>query len=157
MANLVLKLTGTVRKRKLVSALAVLAVLLAVGTFVILSRPGRITAENYARIRIGMTRAEVEAILGSPGDHSTVPLVNEERWLSQLEYTIPRRGQMYAAWLGNTAWIEVEYDLSTPEPIVRGCRIESIQPATHSVLEKLFQRAERRWRRWFPGPKIRDG
>jgi hypothetical protein len=52
-----------------------LAVLVGVGAFLWL-RPNpalRITHENCDRIRAGMTRAEVEAILGPPGDYTTGP------------------------------------------------------------------------------------
>jgi hypothetical protein len=61
------------RRRKLRWVLAGLAVLLlAVGGFVLWPRPNRVARENFDRIREGMTRAEVEAILGPPGDYQTV-------------------------------------------------------------------------------------
>ena len=41
-------------------------------------RPDRITRENYERIRVGMSSAEVEAILGGPpGDYRTVRTEDE--------------------------------------------------------------------------------
>jgi hypothetical protein len=58
------------RRRKLLLLLAGLAVL-AVGVVVLWPRTDRITRENYDRIQPGMTRAEVEAILGPPGDYRT--------------------------------------------------------------------------------------
>jgi hypothetical protein len=62
------------RRWKLLAALG-LAVVVAAGSFLWL-RPNpalRITRENCDRIRAGMTRAEVEAILGPPGDYTTGP------------------------------------------------------------------------------------
>jgi hypothetical protein len=61
------------RRRQLLVALAVLAVLVAVGLFVLWPRLDRITDENFNRIQEGMSRAEVEAILGPPGDCRAAP------------------------------------------------------------------------------------
>jgi hypothetical protein len=58
------------RRRKLLVALA-LAVAVAAAAVVLLPRPDRIAREDYDRIRPGMTRGEVEAILGPPGDYRT--------------------------------------------------------------------------------------
>jgi hypothetical protein len=57
------------RRRKPLPVPAGRAVLLAAGAFVLWPRPERITRENFKRIREGMTQAEVEAILGPPGDY----------------------------------------------------------------------------------------
>jgi hypothetical protein len=56
-----------------VLALAGLAVVVAVGVVVLWPRtePNRITRENCYQIKEAMSRAEVEAILGPPGDYST--------------------------------------------------------------------------------------
>ena len=60
------------RRRWLWWVLAVAIVLAA--AFVLRSpRADRITPENYARVQPGMTRAEVEAILGPPGDFRKGP------------------------------------------------------------------------------------
>jgi hypothetical protein len=58
------------RRRTLFVALARLAVL-AVGAVAVWSRPEWITPKNYARIRLGMSRAEVYTFLGPPGGYST--------------------------------------------------------------------------------------
>jgi hypothetical protein len=66
------------RKRKLRRAVAgltlaglTLAVLLAVGAFLLWLRPVRGTRENCDRVREGMSSAEVYAILGPAGDSRT--------------------------------------------------------------------------------------
>src|SRR5262249_12806073 len=56
-------------KRRLFGVVA--AVLLAGVALVAWPRPGRITRVAFDRIRPGMSRAEVEALLGSPGDYRT--------------------------------------------------------------------------------------
>jgi hypothetical protein len=59
------------RRRKLLVALAGLAVVVAVGVVVLWPPEDRITEANLERIKEGMTQAEVEAILGPPGDYRT--------------------------------------------------------------------------------------
>jgi hypothetical protein len=68
------------RRRKLIAAtarLAVLAVLAALtvlalfGAFAMRPPPNQITWVTFGRIREGMSRAEVEAILGPPGNYAT--------------------------------------------------------------------------------------
>jgi hypothetical protein len=56
------------RRRKLLVVLAGLAVVVAVGAVVLWPRgePDRITQANFDRIHEGMTRAEVETLLGPP-------------------------------------------------------------------------------------------
>lgn len=64
------------RGRKLRWTVAAGLVLLAgIAAVVLWPRPSRVTPENYERIRDGMTRAEVEAILGPPGNYTTAPVV----------------------------------------------------------------------------------
>ncbi len=63
------------RRRKLRWLLVGLAVLVSAGVVAMRTEPpSRITPENFARIRAGMTRVEVEAILGPPGDYLTGPI-----------------------------------------------------------------------------------
>ena len=61
------------RRRKLLVALAGLAVVVAVGAVILWSQlePDRITQASFERIRVGMTRADVAAILGPAGDFRT--------------------------------------------------------------------------------------
>ena len=69
------------RRRKLLVVLAVLAVVVAAGVWVLWpALASRITRANYALISEGlgggrptMNRAKVEAILGPPGDYRTSP------------------------------------------------------------------------------------
>jgi hypothetical protein len=62
------------RRRKLIAAVG-LAVLVAVGVFVLWLRPGRVTRENFERLKEGMPPAEAKAILGPPGDYTTGPCI----------------------------------------------------------------------------------
>jgi hypothetical protein len=46
------------------------------GVVVLSPRSSRVTRENYLRIQPGMTRAEVKAILGPPGDYTSGPVAS---------------------------------------------------------------------------------
>jgi hypothetical protein len=59
------------RRRKLLAALAGLAVVVAVGAVGLWPQSDRVTREIFDRLRVGMPRAEVEAILGPPAVYST--------------------------------------------------------------------------------------
>jgi hypothetical protein len=61
------------RRRTLLVALAGLAVVVAAGAVVLWPGPDRITLENLHEIRMGLSLAEVEAILGPAGDYCTAP------------------------------------------------------------------------------------
>src|SRR6516162_11708776 len=65
------------RRRMLLVALAGLAVMLVVtGTTMLWPRPADpINFENFQSLRGGMTKAEVTAVLGPPGDYRTGPAV----------------------------------------------------------------------------------
>jgi hypothetical protein len=67
------------RRRKLLVALAGLAVVGAAGAVVLWRRSAHVTRASCDRIRVGMSRAEVEAILGGPpGDYRAGPTVGPE-------------------------------------------------------------------------------
>jgi hypothetical protein len=63
------------RRRKLLVALVGLAVVVAAEAVVRWPRPYRITETNYNCICKGMSRAEVCAILSSPGDYTARPQI----------------------------------------------------------------------------------
>jgi hypothetical protein len=131
--------------RKLLVALAGLAVVVAAVVVVLWPRPAsRITRENFWRIKKGMTWAEVTAILGPPGFYTTGD--------TQLDPTVPpdladRFGSDNGAkppdmWQSDTAWVFVWRDES--DLVVKGT-CEPRRPAT-----SIARQWERMWHRWFP-------
>jgi hypothetical protein len=100
-------------------------------------RPERITRENFARLNSGMSRAEVEAILGSPGEYSTGP----------LEYSYFCMGELPDVWESDQGVIVVFYGAPSVALDVRW-----IVPKRKEVgpLDNLLWRAKRQWHRWFP-------
>jgi hypothetical protein len=61
-------------RKPLLAGVAVFLVLVGILVTLLMPRPSKVTRENYERIKMGMSPANVEQILGGPpGDYSTVP------------------------------------------------------------------------------------
>jgi hypothetical protein len=97
------------KKRQLLLLLT-LAVLVAVsGAFLLPRRDDQITEANCDKIRKGMTRQELEAILGGPPDdytswpHAVLRLHGQEGRLRSL-------GVSWRAWVGEKGIILVSFD-----------------------------------------------
>jgi hypothetical protein len=146
------------RSRTLIMMLAGLAVAVAVVVIALWpTRPNRVTRENYDRIQIGMTQAEVEAILGPLGDYATVPFDNGRSEVdpSDLYSQVVRSfssiddasNRVRACWSGNDYLIVITFDPKS-EVISKGCteqlRIEQ------GPLRNAVWRLKRQWHRWFP-------
>jgi hypothetical protein len=107
-----------IRRRKLIAVLAVLAVVAAVAV-ALRPEPSRITRENVARVRPGMTRAEVVAILGPPDDYSSgpvrivpgSPIVDPQKWDGLTwEWWLTDTGLAKAAFDRQGRVVRVDYD-----------------------------------------------
>jgi hypothetical protein len=151
------------RRRKLLVALAALGVLVAAGTVVLWPHADRITQPNSDRIREGMTRAEVELILGMPGDYRTVrtappPTVpyrpkptpaelakdgDDREHIFDLKHS---PGVEKLTWLGDEGdvcvWMIGEQ--------VAHADFSSREKVAQTPLENLLWRTKRQWHRWFP-------
>jgi hypothetical protein len=158
------------RKRLLVPLAGLLAL---VASFVLCPiPPSRVTRENYDRIREGMTRAEVEAILGPPGDYRTGrtreasdPLdppcfdIDETAFNADAYYGLSPGGLWEQAWwFGNEAYIIVVFKSGVvsdprdiPEVGIKGCKsfVRTVK-LEHGPLDNLRWRTESQWRKWFP-------
>jgi hypothetical protein len=128
--------------------------LLAVGAFVLWPRPDRITRENFERITEGMSRTEVYAILGHPGDYRTGPTRRLEEPdtgdlhdFDRAEAESARGRGAVDEWSVDSAVIEVAYGRSGGAVHAsysnNGRRVQSL-------LDNLLWRAKRQWYRWFP-------
>ena len=130
------------RRRTLLVVLAGLAVVVAVGVAMVWPREDRITAENFGRIDEGMSTAEVEAILGPPGDYRTLPPRLDDPW-SHSALHPPANARI---WHGNAGSIYVSFNHSTSA----GLAWTSANAIDRGTLGNLLWRAKRQWRRWFP-------
>jgi hypothetical protein len=104
-----------------------------------------ITRENFGRFQIGMSRAEVEAILGPPGDYRTGPtthadpgswqIVVDGRMQDLRLFTWQADSAIVAVWFGQSdisEWKAFQPTARLPEP---------------SVTETFLARVKRYWHR----------
>ena len=144
------------RIRKLLVALVGLAVVGAAGMVVLWPRQDRISRQNLERIKRGMTRVEVEAILGPPGDHATAPLEDPDpsglvmsNWRPYYVPPIDRFDAEHeiVQWRGDAGIIAVNFTLS-------GHVVEAgmwpVKRVDQTLLGNLLWRLKRQWHRWFP-------
>jgi hypothetical protein len=132
------------RRRKLIAALVALAVLVVVGAPVLWPPPNRVTQENYDSIRMGMSRTEVEAIFGAPGDYTSGPTDYRVDTAPQFASTA---GYTFGIWNTDTSSVGVVFDAEdrvSDSWFCVGKRLEQ------GALDNLLWRAKRQWRRWFP-------
>jgi hypothetical protein len=139
------------RRAKIVLAAGLgLAVLASVGASAAALRTRRITFENYQRITHGMSREEVEAILGPHRDFTTVPGSDVAGWRQIVRYHDEFRdgpGQKQLTWMADDATIAVTFD-STGHTYRKEYR--EAAPEQLTPLQNFCWFARRQWRRWFP-------
>jgi hypothetical protein len=140
------------RRWKLIAG-AGLTVLIAIGVVVPGPRPDRITPGNYARIQVGMHRAEVEVILGAPGDYRAGPGETRSRnfynaWQPDDDSARPLKCDKGDMLLWVTDSMAIRADLDRPNKIEDFVAFE--RRRTQGPLDNLLWRAKRLWRRWFP-------
>jgi hypothetical protein len=135
------------RKWLFLVPLAIILVLVGTLLPVLFPGPSQVTKENAERIKKGMSRAEVEEILGGPaGDYRTVPTKPSHcvlRSFPQLSFGI-------AEWVGNDGTVFVEFDSKSGEVTWSGFTLEKAEPV--SALDLARWRLSRWWERMF-GPR----
>jgi hypothetical protein len=132
--------------------LAGVAVVLAVGAVVLWPRPDRITQENFDRLREGMSRGEVEAILGPPGDYTTGPTARfgESVYLNGSPFDWDTINSV-RVWSGDAALVTVKVD---EQRKVVNAMCTFMHRVPQGPLDGLLWRAKRQYWRWFnPTPR----
>ena len=130
------------RRRTLLVALAGLAVVVAAGAVVLWPR-SRITQDDSDRIKIGMTRAEVQAILGPPGDHRT----NAPPPRGRSGGSTRPSGTGGDRWVGDEGTLQV---LFNSDDRVRGCSWFQSAGERGDGFIQVLRWVKRQWHRWFP-------
>ncbi len=103
------------RRRTLRWVVATLALALAGAIAFLLLRPeppARFTREMFDRIQAGMTRADVEALLGRPGDYTTGPVEAAPGFRSMVVLQKPPLTALVLDWRDNAGGISVAFDAS---------------------------------------------
>src|SRR5262249_28973773 len=101
---------------------------------------------NVERVENGMTRAEVEAIIGPPGDYRAGPTNYEPAGISRG--VIIEADERLYAWAFDDYFLTARYDASG--------RLERMMyqvvcsPAEESRAGDFAWQLKRQWRRWFP-------
>jgi hypothetical protein len=143
-------------RRKLIAALAGLVMLAGVGAFLAL-RPAtaaQVTRENFDRIQKGMMQAEVEAILGPPGDYLTGPVKqaggnSRKGFVDTAELGFANMSERTGTglWWCDTGHIFVVYGRSGTVVFRSYIPMERTPQAP---LDDLRWRVEHQWLKWFP-------
>jgi hypothetical protein len=145
------------RRRKLLVALAGLTVVVAAGAVALWSRADRVTRDNVGRIRKGMSREEVGAILGPPGDYRAGPTEERQRLWPDFHWAdeVPRSGGDASA--GNLSFEREDWTGDSGNALIFFGRegvinvvFNAADPVPLGPFEKVFWRLKRQWRRWFP-------
>jgi hypothetical protein len=147
------------RRGKLRWVLAGVAVvaLLAVAAVVLWPYPNRVTRQNFDRIRLGMSLAEVEAILGPPGDYRTgdtvVIAIDANRLLTDPSSALrtkpgPATAQpeVRKVWEGDKGEIAIYFQAA-------GVSDKHFRPALssgQSAFDRLRWRIRRQRQKWLP-------
>lgn len=159
-----------VRKTRLIAIAGV--GLVAVIAFIASNRRAGITEETFDRIQPDMTRAEVEAILGPPGDYTTEPSDEEFPPLEEVEHyyyapqcrirpesspgfislssgvaiVSPRPNQ--TIWKDDNGTLSVVFD---QDDTVEMVEYSTYDGQHHGLLDRVVRLFQRQSPRWLPG------
>jgi hypothetical protein len=139
------------RRRTLLVVLVGLAVVVAAGVVAVWlqSQPDRITQANFERIRDGMTRAEVAAILGPPGDFRTQESIFLEPPTTDRTVHYPPPGPpivAYDQWISDSHVASIAF--CPASCLVEAKWFMDNVPIEQSVFETALWRLKRLWQRW---------
>jgi hypothetical protein len=154
------------RRRTLLVVLAGLSVVCVGGVVLLRPREDRITRANYDRIEVGMSRADVEAILGPPGDYRTghgetgSDRSDDITWIpdpptddadtlanwSGIRGQSPEDARQWAGWWNYSFGVIFAIDESEAVELKLGGPRRMLE----GQLENLLWRAKRQCQRWFP-------
>jgi hypothetical protein len=148
------------RRRTLLVALAALAVVVAAGVVVLWPRANRVTRENFDRLRLGMTRGEVVAVLGPAGDYAAtdtkpdLPSESGQVLAAPLQPMPVSTTSVYyypmaplKRWIGDRSEIDIEFDEAGT---VKSALYMPVRTIDHGPIGNLLWRLKRQWHRWFP-------
>jgi hypothetical protein len=131
-----------------------LAVILLVAADFVLwpqSSPSRITRANCERLCRRMSRADIEAILGPPGDYTSHPIREVDLQLvcgpAECLAAWKNSGSEALLWQDNDTIVTVR--IHPPEGMMYYSCWETIG-VRQTAYENIVWRINRQWRKWFP-------
>jgi hypothetical protein len=123
-----------------------LAVVVAGGAVWLWTPPDRITPSKLAHLQTGMSRAEVETVLGPPGNYASGPLVFLNDAVIDFSGTPGIYSEDPPWWITDTVVVVAEFDGQGQATSIRPHPCRSSRP----YLDDLRWRLKQEWRRWFP-------
>ena len=120
-------------------ALAGLAVLLAAGAFVLWPQADRVTSENLDRVVPGMSRSDVYAILGRPGNYASGPV--GEKGVTGREGDFQNEVEA-ETWYGDDCIVSLQF---TADGTVHAKAIEACNVIKLGSVDSLLWKVKRRW------------
>jgi hypothetical protein len=136
--------------RKRLDVFVVVFLMGALAALVAWPRPSPITPENFDRLATGMRLDEVEAVLGLPGDYSTVPWDTPVQ-ANQIGLYPPEgqnRGCLAWIWSANSYSVTVLSTGDQPRQLIEA-RLYCNPRPPQGRLENLVWRIKRVWQDWF--------
>jgi hypothetical protein len=140
------------RKRKLRWVLAGLAVglvgVVAFVAFVAWPRPDSLRVENFTLLRVGMSKPEVYAVLGRPGEYLTRDAEYDDDAAKDLGQA-PRYAHKEGVevWKGDQAVFWVQFDAAGH---VSGATCIPLKVTDHGLLGNLLWRVKYQLWKWLP-------
>jgi hypothetical protein len=132
------------RSRRLLGALAVVLPAIAVGAWALLPRSSRSLVRGIYQIKAGMSRSEVEIVLGPPGDYRSGPV----NYGSPMPFAVPGSTNSAADfWANDTGYAFVFFDESGQ--VTRFGAYLGVRES-QDVFDNLLWRLNRQWGKWFP-------
>jgi len=122
-------------------ALAGLAVLLAAGAFVLWPQADRVTSENLDRVVPGMSRSDVYAILGRPGNYASGPVGEKGVGGREGDFRDEAEGE---TWYGDDCIVSLQF---APDGTVHAKAIEACKVIQLGPVDSLLWKVKRRWLR----------
>jgi hypothetical protein len=149
------ELNATRRRKPLSTAPIAALALFSLCVFILWPRPKHlITTEMFDRIKFGMSRAEVEAILGHPGDYATGPLEVDDKSAKPFIVGFVPLADSYE--LDDMVQVQWVCDIGTVDVFFEdpgGAQCSCFFPFRKmklSPLDNLIWRANRYWRNSYP-------
>lgn len=134
------------RKWKWLALAAGAAFLLASGVIANSHRRSPVTLETYQRIVAGMTRTEVKALLGPPGDYRTAPMTTNVQSSAECELLPHSLGSSTGSlcWKKDSGSISVSFDYADRSSFKSYWRMAKEEK---TPVENLVWQAKRQWQR----------
>jgi len=137
------------RRRKLRWVLVGLAIVLVGGAaFMAWSRPDPLRVDNFKLLRVGMSKPEVYAVLGRPGEYLTRDAEYDDGAAEDFGQA-PRYAHKEGVevWKGDQAVFWVQFD---PAGQVSGATCIPLRQTDHGLLGNLLWRIKYQLWKWFP-------